>query len=924
MAKKIVNVKDKPAEILEFEKIYNVVLTEEKADFSLEKDLTGNVFSLNGEGRVNGISFFNEVVKDVKPLSILNQLEYVNLTRSLIEDISSLPPLPKLKYLYLGGNKIKKINNLLQFPNLIKLIIWSNPIEDFSPIGNLHKLQELYCQDNGIIDLTFIAELKSLTILDLSDNKISDLRKIVNLNKLEGLSLGKNRIKDIQIFENFQNLKSLSLQFNLIKKIPSKVAEKFRKIDFSTEYSLLKINKNILELAGNQLEFPPVSVIELGKETIKNYYETAEQFGHAPLSEGRILFIGDGSSGKSSIIEKVIYNTFQKGREQTNGIRIEHLHLQHPEDKRDLTFHIWDFGGQEIQHAVHKFFFTEGCLYVLVLDNRKEEDPEYWLQQIESLGGKASVLVVFNKQDENAAETADRKYLKEKYPNIVGFYNTSCQSGFGIDDFKNDLETEAVKLRTVNEQFPNNWFKIKKAIEKCTSGSQHYLNYDSYVEICKKNNVENEKTQKLILKYFTTIGAVTWFGDTYLNFLHVLNPAWITQGGYKIITSKKTSHLFGQINISDFNELLQPVIGKDYVYEEAHYGYILSMMKKFDLCYTPDDKNLFIPSAFGKMPKIEYSEFRGESVRTYILQFKDYMPLALLHRYIAKKIPSAFDNNYWYSGIVIKDSESDSLAMVQADKDAKRIYVRIKGESQLGMWEYIRRELKEITSNYANINYNELVALEEKSESTVNYEDLVSHLQARKNTYFHPKLRQDFNVGYLMGLFENKEDTIEKIKKGEIVFRDHGIEISKKLPPFVINILNNNSPTVNTQINTQINIDIDIQVVNNLGSEVKGDAVYLLELLGESNKALNDALQKVIVFADDAKAARNSGDVREKGWGRKLKSVLQTLGNAGEQIKNIQDGGAALGSMFKGIFELANQFNLKDIIDFLEKNPLNL
>ncbi len=110
---------------------------------------------------------------------------------------------------------------------------------------------------------------------------------------------------------------------------------------------------------------------------MKNYYEMSEQFGYAPLSEGRIIFVGDGSSGKSSIIEKILYNSFTLGRAQTNGINIEHLHLQHPEDGRDLSFHIWDFGGQEIQHAVHKFFFTEGCLYVLVLDNRKEEEPDY-------------------------------------------------------------------------------------------------------------------------------------------------------------------------------------------------------------------------------------------------------------------------------------------------------------------------------------------------------------------------------------------------------------------------------------------------------------------------------------------------------------------------------------------------------------------
>ncbi len=136
--------------------------------------------------------------------------------------------------------------------------------------------------------------------------------------------------------------------------------------------------------------------------------------------------MGDGSSGKSSLIEKILYEQFEEGKDQTNVINIEDWEVKH--EGRDLRFHFWDFGGQEIQHAVHKFFFTEGCLYVLVLDNRKEEEPEYWLQQIESLGGKAAVLVVFNKSDQHATEVADRKFLKEKYPNIVGFYNSTLRS----------------------------------------------------------------------------------------------------------------------------------------------------------------------------------------------------------------------------------------------------------------------------------------------------------------------------------------------------------------------------------------------------------------------------------------------------------------------------------------------------------------
>jgi hypothetical protein len=54
--------------------------------------------------------------------------------------------------------------------------------------------------------------------------------------------------------------------------------------------------------------------------------------------------------------------------------------------------------------------------------------------------------------------------------------------------------------------------------------------------------------------------SLGWFGeDTFLKFLHVLNPAWITQGVYKILTAKKTANLFGQVRVNDFKELLQPV-----------------------------------------------------------------------------------------------------------------------------------------------------------------------------------------------------------------------------------------------------------------------------------------------------------------------------------------------------------------------------
>jgi len=447
------------------------------------------------------------------------------------------------------------------------------------------------------------------------------------------------------------------------------------------------------------------------------------------------------------------------------------------------------------------------------------------------------------------------------------------------------------------------------------------LTFEVYQEICKQNHVETREIQVLLLKYFNTIGVITWFGETYLNFLHVLSPAWITQGVYKIITARKTALLYGQIKVTDFPELLFPTESQDYTYEEHHYGYLQSMMDKFDLCHIADDQNILIPSAFGKEPKLEYSEFKGENVRTYIFQFEDYMPMALIHRFISRNLQEAYDNNYWYSGIVMADGKSETLAMVQADKEAKRIYIRIKGNGPLGQWEHIRRALDSIIKSYANIKYKELVALEE-DKATVDYEDLLSYLQAGKSTYFHPKLGRDFNVGYLMGLFENKEETISKYKDRAITFdpdKRVGAKEQNEVPPVVVHILNNNTSNVQVSSQIQNQINIDIQVISEINNGLQEEANYLLSEVGSSNKELKDALEKLKAFSDATENASDKEEIKRGGWGRRLKKVISFLKSAKDQVKNINDGRASLESLLESVKSLAVQFDLTSIVDLLSK-----
>jgi len=81
-----------------------------------------------------------------------------------------------------------------------------------------------------------------------------------------------------------------------------------------------------------------------------------------------------------------------------------------------------------IAHATHQFFLRSGCLYVLVMDSRAEinatEQAQYWLEHVKAFAGSAPVILVGNKADK-VRINPDVESLKERYPNIVGFYNCS-------------------------------------------------------------------------------------------------------------------------------------------------------------------------------------------------------------------------------------------------------------------------------------------------------------------------------------------------------------------------------------------------------------------------------------------------------------------------------------------------------------------
>lgn len=200
-------------------------------------------------------------------------------------------------------------------------------------------------------------------------------------------------------------------------------------------------------------------------------------------------------------------------------------------DNEIVKLQIWDFGGQEIMHSMHRFFLTERTLYVIVVnarDNTQDERAQYWLNNIKSFANGCPVIIVLNKMDQNPSATLNERLLKNDYPQIADIIKFSA-----LNDNKelfSDLVNRILKLvRTFDSyamDFPISWNQVKTTL---TEMEENYIIDPQYRKVCLDNDVDDEQIQNWLLDWFHDLGISFNYHrkDQLLAGYMVLKPEWI-------------------------------------------------------------------------------------------------------------------------------------------------------------------------------------------------------------------------------------------------------------------------------------------------------------------------------------------------------------------------------------------------------------
>jgi len=621
----------------------------------------------------------------------------------------------------------------------------SNRIQELpTEISRLENLQVLDLRNNRLQKLPEeISQLKNLQRLDLSNNRLKQFpKKISDLKSLKYLNASWNQLEILpaEIFK-LENLESLLASDNHIEVLPKEISKlkQLKTLDLSHN-RLIGLPSEITQLnelqsaefdRNDELKYPPLVIAVNGIGAIKNYFAELERGEKDYLDEIKLIIIGNAKVGKTSLANKIINldSHLNESEPSTKGIADRPWIITKDKHRLpfDLRVNIWDFGGQEIYYATHQFFLTQRSFYLLVTESRNEYNHDefyYWLGTIKSLGGKSPVIIVRNKSDQPSNALPISEY-RSTFNNIKGYRETSCLDG--NEKTIEELKTKIVEIITrensiphIGEIIPRAWKKIRNKLELLKQSGKNFIQYEEYLDICLKHNMDEERALYLS-SYFHTLGIFLHFvNNLFLKDTIFLNNEWLTKSIYRIFDDITVKNKHGRFNEDDLNR-----IWSEQNYKAKQFQ-LLSLMseEKFNLCFRLKEGEYLAPLLLpGDEISYDWRTHKNNLHFEYRYKRSNFMPKGILTTFIVKRNRDIYNEIYWRYGVLLE--YENTRAIVKESCKDRKITITLEGPNKKGFLHILRHTFQEIHTNFHNLEVDERIPCNcNKCKKELNSEDI--------------------------------------------------------------------------------------------------------------------------------------------------------------------------------------------------------
>lgn len=611
----------------------------------------------------------------------LGQLRSISLADNGLSDVRALANLPNLAVLDLSGNNIGSVASLAGNAALTTLVLNRNPVADVQAIGSLNRLEILSLNATGIADLAFVKRLKQLFRLSVSRNRIAQAEPLLELPYIASVDLSGNALTSVppELCE-LGSLVSLRLDGNPIKGIDKEIYDKPE-----------------------------------GKRTLvllRDYFRGLS-YGRVRNDQVKIILVGNGRVGKTSIVTRLIDDAFDQAQPSTHGIQLRHWSLYGVARDRlqgvPLRVNVWDFGGQDIYHATHRLFMKTRALFLLVWDKDTEEERfsldesgeryenfrlPYWIDYIKALSG-SPVIIVQNKvdtlRDNRPTYGVD---LQSVYPppgGILDYVHVSARrpEHNGMPGLMDSIALAFDGLESVGQELPAKWVEVR---DRVTAIDRRYLDFADFVEICESVGLHGTAPES-VARFLHEAGTIFYqppsFGDRM-----ILDQRWAIDAVYALFDRRDAAYT--DLKIAGRNgltlELLKHKVWRQYSNDE--HQLLVEFMLSCEMCFEWSKGNYYVPQL---LPEERPSRvaLRWCTPTDYSMQISyPFLHRAIIDRFLVRtgRLGADIEPEIWKNGVAIFDPGSQSEAIVEAFPNDNRILTQAKGPEAVTLLQAIARE----------------------------------------------------------------------------------------------------------------------------------------------------------------------------------------------------------------------------------------
>ncbi len=711
--------------------------------------------------------------------------------------MSQLPPeiwqLTNLQVLDLEANKLSQLPpEIGLLINLEELRLAYNQLSQFPPeIGQLTHLQKLSLSDNQLSQLPpELWLLASLQRLWVENNPLGEIPPdIVRLTNLQELNLSNTKLKRLPIaIGQLTNLQTL-----IVADVPT-------------------------------LQTPPPEIVARGTADILAFLRELQE-GSITRYESKLLIVGEGGTGKSSLLRALRNDTFDPHLSTTHGIEVDHLNIAH--SSQEIILNTWDFGGQHIYHATHQFFLTKRSLYIVVWNARlgvEQGRLGYWLETIKAHAPDAPVLLVATHVDERIPDLNYQLY-KGAYPQIVGNLAVSNKKGEGIAELKMVLADQALGLPLMGQPWPAKWVRAEQVL---LARPEHHIDADTYVHCCSTCEVEADIARGSLGNYLHDLGKILSFRDDYvLSNLIVLKPNWVTKAISRVLADEATNRKQGILLHADLPRIWA-VDEEDRPYEAHLYPIFLRLMERFYLSYqieadVPGDHSTssLIPQLLPYQPPIGLPTWpksppTGQSQVEMVYRF-DFVPAGIMSWFIVRT--HRFSQHlHWREGVLL--AYEGHQARVELNPMQRELRLLVQGPLPQNFFTILMNTIDVIIARFEGLKVQREIPCicHWQREATdpcphfYRYEELVRRMGARRYAVECPQSFHEVSVPALLyGIHISTDQQV----MADIQQRQH--EIQQSLQPLqelrkldiILGKLNQQSELIARNFTRQWNLEME-------------------------------------------------------------------------------------------------------------------